>query len=63
MFVFASWLHTKEVFVLVVGIPWIAAMAWSRWYKHCHNVPQIVGGLVTGAASAVVYSTVQRISS
>ncbi len=33
----AMWFHTKDTRVLVVGLPWITAMAWSRWAKHRHN--------------------------
>jgi membrane-associated phospholipid phosphatase len=59
MFVAALWLHTCELWVLVIGIPWIVAMAWARWYKHCHNVPQIVGGLVAGCIGAAIVTGLQ----
>lgn len=58
MFVAAVWLHTRAVWVLIVGIPWIAAMAWARWYKHCHNLPQIVGGVVAGCIGAVLMTSI-----
>ena len=61
MFVAASWLHTHEVWVLVIGIPWVVAMAWARWVKHCHNIPQIVGGVVAGCiGAALMMSIVSR---
>ena len=61
MFVAATWLHTRAIWILVVGIPWVATMAWARWYKHCHNIPQIVGGVVAGCiGAALMMSIVSR---
>lgn len=61
MFVAALWLHTHRLWILIVGIPWIAAMAWARWYKHCHNIPQIVGGVAVGCiGAALMTSSVSR---
>lgn len=50
----ALWVHTQSPLVLGVGIPWIGAMAWSRWAKHCHNWAQIVAGTVFGCVFGVV---------
>ena len=48
------WLHGgRNPLVLWLGVPWIAAMAWARWAKKCHNWTQIVGGIVLGVALAV----------
>lgn len=44
----ALWFHTGDTRTLAVGIPWIAAMAWARWSKRCHNWVQIVGGAALG---------------
>lgn len=44
----ALWLHTGHALILWIGIPWIVAMAWSRWVKRCHNWQQILGGSVAG---------------
>ena len=30
----------------------IVAVAWARWYKSCHNVPQIMGGIAFGGVAA-----------
>lgn len=61
MFVAAMWLHTRALWVLIIGVPWVAAMAWARWYKHCHNIPQIVGGVVAGCiGAALMMSIVSR---
>jgi hypothetical protein len=30
----------------------IAAVAWARWYKKCHNLPQIIGGIAYGGGAA-----------
>lgn len=45
----ALWFHAGGVWTLVIGVPWVAAMAWSRWVKQCHNWQQIVGGAALGA--------------
>jgi membrane-associated phospholipid phosphatase len=37
--------------ILWWGIPWIAAMAWARVAKQCHNWQQIVGGIIVGGAA------------
>ena len=29
-------------------IVWIILMGWSRWYKGCHNIFQIISGLLLG---------------
>jgi membrane-associated phospholipid phosphatase len=44
----ALWVHDGGPLVLAVGLPWVAAMAWSRWTKQCHNWVQIAGGAVLG---------------
>ena len=44
MFVAALWTHTGSPYVGIVGVPWIAAMGWSRWTKRCHNWQQILAG-------------------
>ncbi len=49
MLVAALWWHTQSPAILVIGIPWIAAMAWARYTKQCHNWQQIVAGIFTGA--------------
>ena len=46
LFVGAMW--TRSPYVRWVGVPWLAAMAWARWFKRCHNWQQIVGGGVLG---------------
>jgi membrane-associated phospholipid phosphatase len=50
-------LHTKNrSWILWVGILWIIAMAWARWYKHCHNVSQIMGGMFVGFVCGALMS-------
>ena len=48
MLVSALWWHTGSPIVLWVGVPWVCAMAWSRWAKHCHNWQQITAGTIFG---------------
>jgi len=48
MFVSALWWRLRSSAILVVGVPWIAAMAWARWTKRCHNWQQILAGSVVG---------------
>ena len=58
LFVVALWLHFKNTYILLVGIPWITAMAWSRWIKQCHDEQQIIGGIITGILFAYVLRTI-----
>ena len=48
MLVSALWWRIRSPSVIVVGVPWIAAMAWARHAKQCHNWQQIIGGIFTG---------------
>jgi hypothetical protein len=49
-----AWLGLREksdgtrLLVVLLGVPWIAAMAWARWAKRCHTVPQILAGVIWG---------------
>jgi membrane-associated phospholipid phosphatase len=55
LFVAAVYDRVGSVWVLVWGVPWVAAMAWSRWIKRCHSPAQLAGGAALGllAASAL----------
>lgn len=55
MCVLGMWLRQpgRGDLVLWLGVPWIAAMAWARWAKQCHNWPQIAGGVVFGGVCAM----------
>jgi membrane-associated phospholipid phosphatase len=55
MFVAALWFRYQDERILWIGVPWVFAMAWARWFKRCHNVAQIAGGVATGLAGAWVY--------
>ncbi len=46
--VVATWLRSHDRHILWFGVPWIAAMAWARAVKNCHNWQQIVGGILFG---------------
>jgi membrane-associated phospholipid phosphatase len=59
MFVAALWLHFKDERILWIGVPWIATMGWARWFKRCHNIAQITGGIVAGLLSALAFHTVE----
>jgi len=48
MFVSALWFRTHDAWVLWIGVPWVAAMAWARWVKQCHNWQQILAGTILG---------------
>jgi hypothetical protein len=56
MFVAVLWFRFGDMRILWVGVPWIFAMAWARWVKLCHNLPQIAGGVVMGVVSAYIYT-------
>jgi hypothetical protein len=56
MFVAALWFRYRDSRILWIGVPWIVAMAWARWFKRCHNVAQIAGSIVTGLVGAVAYT-------
>jgi len=37
------------LFVRSISVLWLLAVGWSRYYKSCHTVAQIVGGLIYGS--------------
>lgn len=53
MCVTGLWLRGGDPLALWLGVPWVAAMGWARWAKHCHNSQQIAGGAVFGGACAL----------
>ena len=48
------YIHFPSVSLLVAGLAWLSAMAWSRYVKHCHTPIQIAGGTVYGLLCAVI---------
>ena len=44
----------RHVAVRSVAIVWILAMAWSRTALHAHWLTDVLAGMVTGAATAVL---------
>lgn len=56
MFVTAMWFRYQDERILWIGVPWIVAMAWARWFKRCHNLAQIAGGVATGFVFALAYT-------
>lgn len=57
LLVSALWFHTGDQWTLWIGVPWIAAMAWARWSKRCHNWQQIVAGTILGSAAGWIISS------
>ena len=55
MFVIMLSLHFANNYILLLGIPWILLMAWSRWSKKCHTWEQIIAGIFTGGLFAYIY--------
>lgn len=53
-FVVLLWLHFRRTYILWLGIPWIGAMAWSRWSKQCHSIDQIIAGVITGSVFSYI---------
>jgi len=49
LLVSALWFRLQSPVVLWIGVPWVGAMAWSRWSKRCHSVLQIAAGAALGA--------------
>jgi membrane-associated phospholipid phosphatase len=41
-------------YVLIGSIAYIAAMAYSRYAKHCHSPTQILGGILLGIFCALI---------
>jgi len=40
--------------IILFNVLFIIAMAWARHYKNCHNIFQIVGGILLGAVIAKI---------
>ena len=55
----ALWLRWEDPRVFYLGIPWLLAMAWARWFKRCHTWLQIVGGVAFGIAAAFTLDRLQ----
>lgn len=54
MLVAGLWFRLHAPIVLWIGVPWLFAMAWARWFKRCHNLVQIAAGTLVGFAAAAI---------
>jgi membrane-associated phospholipid phosphatase len=41
--------HVWIIFLILLNIGLVILMAWARYFKKCHNIIQIVGGIVFGS--------------
>lgn len=51
--VVGAWLRLRRSWVLLIGVPWIVAMAWARQAKRCHTLLQVLAGAGLGASAAI----------
>ena len=54
------WLNEKITTPVFVGF--LAAVAWARWFKGCHNIPQILGGTFYGGALGYAFVRVFKLT-
>lgn len=54
-----SW-YTRSPMVAVVGTLWASLVAYSRYWKRCHNLPQIIAGYVAGTIGAIAFILASR---
>lgn len=47
-----------STFTLPISIIYIASVAWARYSKKCHNVVQIVAGVIYGAFVATIFAQI-----
>jgi membrane-associated phospholipid phosphatase len=50
-------LTTKQKPLIFVSVSLILAMSWARYYKKCHNITQIIGGIVWGSLVGYLWYT------
>jgi hypothetical protein len=50
-------LTTKQKPLIFVSVSLILAMSWARYYKKCHNITQIIGGIVWGSLVGYLWHT------
>jgi membrane-associated phospholipid phosphatase len=50
-------LTTKQKPLIFVSVSLILAMSWARYYKKCHNLTQIIGGIVWGSLVGYLWHT------
>jgi membrane-associated phospholipid phosphatase len=48
---------TEHKPLIVVSVSLILAMSWARYYKKCHNITQIIGGIVWGTLAGYLWHT------
>lgn len=48
---------SEEPLFFWMNIFFIFLMGFARWYKKCHNLPQIIGGIVYGSITGYLYYT------
>lgn len=46
--------NTKNAPLLLLLSTIVIGMSWSRYYKKCHTITQILGGITLGAGSAFI---------
>jgi len=47
-YVLGLWWLTRSLWVLIIGIPWAIYVGYTRVYKQCHTIPQILAGYCIG---------------
>lgn len=47
----------KEPFFILVNILIVILTAWARYYKNCHNITQILGGIIFGSTLGIIFVT------
>jgi len=50
-------LATEHKPLILVSVSLILAMSWSRYYKKCRNITQIIGGIVWGSLVGYLWHT------
>jgi len=58
VFVTLLYFYVPSIPVLIAGLTWLMAMAWSRYKKQCHTIHQILGGTVYGILCAVAIHSI-----
>lgn len=51
---------TNEPLPILFYLGLIVLMGYARWYKRCHNIPQILGGFVLGSVFAIILDKIVR---
>jgi len=59
-YVIGLWWLLKNPLVLIIGIPWVVFVAYSRIHKNCHTRSQVLYGAIVGIIVSIAFVSFWR---